>query len=124
MLAEEATGQAPAGEGVGGRADRGWRVGGGRLMVYITVYCRAQLACSVAHYRGATSGPSRNKNGPILGQLVENNNHKYAFRKPFQNFGKIRIFVQFQIRGQTVSYPNRLWTHIAYTGPLKLATPG
>ena len=84
---------------------------------WFTVYCRSAVGYLVPQYRGDTLGPLGNKNGPFLGQLVKNNDHICAFRKPFQNFGKIRFFT-FQIRGQTVSFPNWLWARIAYVyGP-------
>ena len=65
------------------------------------IYCRAARAVGylVAQYRGPASERLGNKNGAFLGQLVEKNDHKYAFRKPFQNFGKIRIFVRWNKNG-------------------------
>ena len=81
------------------------RCGGWRRLMFYGLLPRAARAVGrlVAQYRGPASGPSGNKNGPFLGQLVKNNDRKYAFRKPFENFGKIRIFLRFRIRGQTGS---------------------
>ena len=134
MLLHFATARAPASHSI--RADRvslrvsNGRIRPGRLMPFplvvdelgrggcdaegrwrglmFTVYCRAQRVQwdALWHNRGPASGPSENKNGPFWGQLVKNNDRKYAFRKSFKNFGKIRIFVRFRIRSQTISYPN------------------
>ena len=77
---------------------RPWRVagGGGRLMVYYGLLPRAaRVQCAAVWHNtgGLHLGFWGTKMVPFFGQLVENNDYKYAFRKPFQNFGKIRIFV-------------------------------
>ena len=82
------------------------------------------LLYRIVHVGGKNPGSPGDKNGPFLGRLVENDDHKYAWGKPFENFGKIRIFVRFRIRGQTSSPPKRSWAHIAYTGPLKSVISG